>query len=178
MKLKSSIATKAATRLDREGIEGLLENDQARRWGILLHTALLLLEGTDEEHIKVAVSRAFCILGEKKDEKKEEKALRELKNLLTKEHSDVLFPQKNGKLLAERSFLDERGNILRPDRVVIYPEKAIVVDFKTRKPVNPKLLEEYKKQIKAYQRTIYQALNRPTEGYLLFIQESHLEKVE
>ncbi len=178
MRLRSSVATKVAARLGAGEIEDFLRNAEARRWGVLLHTALLLLEGTNEKAVRSAVCRAFCVLGEKRDEKKISEAVEEIKRVLSIKGVEVIFPQKDGQVFAERSFLDEEGNVLRPDRVVVYPEKVVIVDFKVRRPLSARILEEYRRQVKSYMDVVSKALGRSAEGYLLFIEEGRLERVE
>ena len=178
MILKSSLTTKVATKFEEEGLEGFLEGSEARRWGMLLHTALLLLEGTDEDDVKVAVNRAFCLLLERRDESKIARAVEEIKGVLSVSGIEIIFPKEKGRILAERSFLDDDGNILRPDRVVVYPGKAVVVDFKSQRPSSGEILEKYKNQVKNYVRIVSKVLGKPVEGYLLFIKEAHLEMVD
>ena len=175
--LSRLVLSKVATRLEDDNLEALLESIDAMKWGVLLHTALLFLEGTGEECVEAAVYRAFCVLGEKRNREKLKRAIKEVKKVLAVEGIEEIFPADKGQVLAERAFLDEEGNLLRPDRVVIYPHKAVVVDFKSRKPANDAVCEKYRKQVRDYIGVVSKALNKPVEGYLLFIKEGQLEKV-
>lgn len=69
---------------------------------------------------------------------------------------------------AERDFVDKRGRILRPDRIVRLEESTVVIDFKFGSPQ-----EQHKTQIEHY-KTLLRELNFPNpKGILWYIDIDH-----
>ena len=62
---------------------------------------------------------------------------------------------------------------LRPDRVMIGQDRAIVIDFKFGK-YHPK----HEEQIKSYISLLKKMTNLPTEGYLWYFYENKVHKVD
>ena len=104
-----------------------------------------------------------------------------LESVFSLKESEFFFPSLRSplalfvKILKERSFF--AGNrIFRPDRVIIYPEKAVVVDFKSH--LSDKAIQETQTvQVEGYCRIVSRVYKKPAEGYLLYLQPLILKKV-
>lgn len=75
-------------------------------------------------------------------------------------------------VLNERDLLT-RDKILRPDRIMISGNKAVVVDYKT----GEKKSDSYYSQIKRYAKTLKESGIKNVEGYLWYISLNDVEKV-
>jgi len=69
---------------------------------------------------------------------------------------------------------DKERKMYRPDKIFIYPDKVIVVDFKT----GEKDLNEYKYQVRNYIEILRQIFDKDIEGFLLNIDNNELINVE
>ncbi len=78
----------------------------------------------------------------------------------------------NYQVLTERPLLSGKEN-LRPDRIMIKGENAIVVDYKTGESENP----NHKYQVRKYAKALYNAGFKNVGGYLWYLKTNHLEKV-
>jgi len=58
---------------------------------------------------------------------------------------------------------DKERKMYRPDKIFIYPDKVIVVDFKT----GEKDLNEYKYQVRNYIEILRQIFDKDIEGFCL-----------
>ncbi|MBT6005706.1 MAG: UvrD-helicase domain-containing protein, partial [Prolixibacteraceae bacterium] len=83
-------------------------------------------------------------------------------------------PWFNGsyQVLNERSLLSN-DKVLRPDRIMISGEKAIVVDYK----LGEKKSENYKRQVTRYSKKILETGFKKVDGYLWYINKNEVEKV-
>jgi ATP-dependent exoDNAse (exonuclease V) beta subunit len=64
------------------------------------------------------------------------------------------------------------GAALRPDRVVVFQHKVIVVDYKTGKE-SP----NHSKQVKEYKEELQRIYSMPIEGYLLYTDGPNIQAV-
>ncbi len=78
----------------------------------------------------------------------------------------------NYKVLNERTLLTNE-RLLRPDRIMFFENKAIVVDYKT----GEKKSDNYNWQVKRYARTLKETGFAKVEGYLWYINQNEVEKV-
>lgn len=78
----------------------------------------------------------------------------------------------NGVQLDERTLLIDTAMKLRPDKIIVHPEKTIVIDFKTgeRKP-------EHLKQVSYYTFALNMMHYPGIEGYLYYLAENEMVKV-
>jgi ATP-dependent exoDNAse (exonuclease V) beta subunit len=91
--------------------------------------------------------------------------------ILNHEFISGLFAQGISSI-SEMELVDESGNTYRPDRVAFFPDKTVVLDFKTGKPRN-----EHKDQVRQYGKLL-SAIGYPNvENYLFYTSELQLEKV-
>lgn len=81
------------------------------------------------------------------------------------------FYKKGIKVLNEAAILDENGEFFRPDRVVLFDKKAVVIDYKTGTPI-----ESYKKQILSYKSLLSNMGYKDVDAYLIYLDEVKVEK--
>ncbi|WP_306640567.1 UvrD-helicase domain-containing protein [Sanyastnella coralliicola] len=77
-----------------------------------------------------------------------------------------------GTVYNERALIDERGNELRPDRIVIYPNKWVVIDYKTGEQE-----KKHHDQVAEYVGVCQRMTELPVEGWLLYTDEAVVKKV-
>lgn len=73
----------------------------------------------------------------------------------------------------EREFLDSLGNIIRIDRLLIYENTAIIIDYKTGKEE-----PEHKLQVSHYTETLKQLGYNIAKGYLLYLSPFKIVEVD
>ncbi len=125
--------------------------------GRVLHTFLAGLTQPEEAFDKLEQWSAYRELS-----KTEQDDLKhQLQQLITIPEFHLLFSQ-DAEVVSERDFFSPDG-ILRPDRVVIWPDKALVADFKTgvKRP-------EHEQQVRRYAHYLSAMLNLPVSGLLLY----------
>jgi ATP-dependent exoDNAse (exonuclease V) beta subunit len=69
-------------------------------------------------------------------------------------------------VFSEVDICDRNGNVVRPDRVLVDDDKAIVIDFKTGAKE-----EEHHKQVATYMELLLETGIKEVEGYLLYTDE-------
>ncbi len=154
-----------------------------KRRGEILHLTLSFI--TYKEDAKDLIShlkRALAFFGERESLwKLEEDLVPTLKGVFSLKESELFFPSLNSslalfvKILKERSFF--AGNkLFRPDRVIIYPEKAVVVDFKSHFP-EKEIQRKQATQVEGYCKIVSKVYKKPTEGYLLYLQPIKLQPI-
>lgn len=99
--------------------------------------------------------------------------------LIEKLNKVLLFPEvinwynNTYKVLNESAILIEKGELKRPDRVMISNEKVIVVDYKFTKQKS----NSHKLQVKEYMNYIEKIEKKPTIGFVWYVFDSLPEKV-
>lgn len=153
-----------------------------RRGEILHFTLSFITYREDFQNVFSYLEKALSFFGERKELWDiEEDLLPTLKSVFSLKESELFFPSLNSplalfvKVLKERNFF-AGGRVFRPDRVVIYPEKAVVVDFKSHFPDN-EIQKTQAAQVEGYCRIVSKVYKRPTEGYLLYLQPLTLKKI-
>ncbi|MDD4373109.1 MAG: UvrD-helicase domain-containing protein [Bacteroidales bacterium] len=71
------------------------------------------------------------------------------------------------KIRNEAEILTHTGELLRPDRIAILPEKVMVIDYKTGEQSQSHL-----SQISAYKNALQELFIQPVEGHLVYLTES------
>lgn len=168
----------------REGftLENLTEEWRKRKRGEILHLTLSLIRTWEDfERIPLLVKKALFISGEKLfNWNLEVDFINPLKALVKLPNLKIFFPSSDERveaLLRERPLLF-KGLTFRPDRIILYSHKAIVVDFKTHQlEGSENLLKDYYRQVKNYTEAVFQIFKRPSQGFLLFIEEPKIEEV-
>ncbi len=104
-----------------------------------------------------------------------------LQNIFSLPQIRDIFSVNAKKVFIEKSILipDKKNpiTIFRPDRVVLFKDYAVVVDFKSEKPSAPEVYSDYKRQIENYCMIVKKLFQLPVVGYLLFILEPEIEMV-
>ncbi|GEM_PF-4781126 len=154
-----------------------------KKRGEILHFALSFITyREDAKNLLCHLKRALAFFGEREELWKiKEDLLPALDQVFSLKESELFFPSLNSqlalfiKVLKEKSFF--AGNrIFRPDRVIIYPEKAVVVDFKSHLP-DEEIQKTQVAQVEGYCRIVSRVYKKPAEGYLLYLQPLTLKKV-
>ena len=76
------------------------------------------------------------------------------------------------KVLTERSIITPNGSTYRPDRVMLAPDRAIVVDYKFGIQI-----DRHKKQVQEYMQLVAQMHQCAVEGYLWYVEHDRLTRL-
>jgi ATP-dependent helicase/nuclease subunit A len=149
--------------------EGEGEHARSRvNYGILVHD--LLARVLHKDHLKPALEEVIAegLVSEQEAEK-----IRQQINHLFKEHALIRsWFSGDWEVRTEAPVLPQSGEIHRLDRVMIRGKHAVLVDFKTGKEDKKNV-----KQVLEYARLLTEMGYAPVEGYLLYLEESKIEKV-
>lgn len=150
---------------------------RVKRRGELIHRILrYIVWREDFNDIDTYIKRAFVAERESfsgwdidKDFRLPIISLRELPEF------DVFFPSKASGVyvLSERSFFynsARKSLILRPDRVILYDDRVVVVDFKAT-GFHGRVVDEHREQVEFYAVVLRESFERPVSAYLLFLEE-------
>jgi ATP-dependent exoDNAse (exonuclease V) beta subunit len=142
------------------------EVTKAREYGILVHYILSKIKTRDDiESVILNAVLAGDITKEESD-----KMVLEIKSLLSINSISSYF--ENGVIVKnELEILTSSGDILRPDRVVIEGNIAIVIDYKTGK----KNASKYHAQMRDYEHALLSLGYTSVKKLLLYIQEQEVE---
>jgi len=77
-----------------------------------------------------------------------------------------------GLVLREKSLLIPGKGELRPDRVVVFGKRAVVIDYKTGKEES-----HHKSQVRQYMNALINMKYSPVEGYLLYFDEEKIIQI-
>lgn len=164
-------------RLSEDGI-------RKRRRGEILHLALSFVKTTEDiPKLSTYVKRALVLLGEKYSSwDLEVELVCPLKEVLLLPEAELFFSPKAREIFRERSILlpGKEGSgkqVFRPDRMVLFEDRVVVVDFKSEVPASASLHDEYRNQVKNYVQLAQSLFGLPAEGYLLFIAGPKVKKV-
>jgi len=153
-----------------------------RRQGEILHFAVSKIKTlNDIKHLRKFVLQALAFLGESPSLWNIERDfVQPLKNIFDLKEAKIFFSPKAREILCEAQILLPKGSyssfVLKPDRIVIFEDKALVIDFKSTKgPI--RLYQEYVVQMKNYIKVVKDLFNLPTEGYLFFIFDLKVETI-
>lgn len=146
-----------------------------KKRGRILHQALYFVEKKEDLAAPSSVvKKAFFSLGERmRGWDVEHDFETPLKGLLKLKEIDLFFPQKSLMILKEREFIEpcKQGSTLkvhRPDRVVVYDDKCVVVEYKGEE--GEKYYDLHEKQLLTYKDIVEKVFLKPVEPYLLYVQ--------
>ena len=71
------------------------------------------------------------------------------------------------KIKNECEILSRQYGIIRPDRYAEFPDKIILLDYKTGAPSN-----EHHKQLKQYESVLRQMVNKEISSYLVYLSDT------
>ncbi len=137
-------------------------------YGILVHKILSEINSRDEIE-KITGKYHFEGLISEEEKKTLEKKITEL--LSIPEVSNFFSPQWNVR--AEREIVLPGGEILRPDRVLLQGDKAVVIDFKTGKE-SP----SHVKQVTRYAEILGEMKYTDIEKYIVYVNELRIKKID
>lgn len=163
-------------------LESLTEEIRKKKRGEILHLALSFIKTWEDfEAIPFLVKKALFISGEKPSNwNLENDFIKPIQGLTKFPELKLFFPPLSEKveLFLKERFLLFDGLTLRPDRIILYPDRAIVVDFKTHQLEEQKsLLEDFRNQVKTYTKAVFQIFKKNSQGFLLFIEKPKIEEV-
>jgi len=151
--------------------EGLSEEKAAlqakRNYGVVVHRILEKLK--DVEELELLLQEAYF------DGQFDLKEMEEVKLLLSKLFEDNLMREwfaKGIPVLTEQGILLPGGSSKRPDRIVLGKDAVTVIDFKTGEEK-----EKHRKQVDEYVNLIEEVSQKPTKGYLVYIETGHIKKI-
>jgi ATP-dependent exoDNAse (exonuclease V) beta subunit len=136
-------------------------------YGKLLHDCFSLLKtASDLDAVLETVLKGRADAG-----KHREKLTQDIQQVLTHTTAAEWFDGA-ASVYCEREMIASNGATLRPDRVVVFQNKVVVVDYKTGKesPNHSKQVNEYKQELER----IY---SMPIEGYLLYTDGPGIQPV-
>ena len=96
---------------------------------------------------------------------------KKLNQILTNAQIQPFFDEKYS-VKQEASMLSNSGKLLRPDRVVFWEDKTVILDFKTGEKN-----EAHHNQMKEYQSVLEEISSTEVEAYLLYTETEELVKV-
>ena len=74
---------------------------------------------------------------------------------------------RSAKIKNEIDLFTTSGELLRPDRIAILPEKVMVIDYKTGEHTNDNI-----SQITTYKNALQKLFSQPVEGYLVYLKDT------
>lgn len=151
--------------------------------GEIWHLALSFVrDKKDIDKIELFIKKALSLLGERVEKWDiKNNLVTPLKKVFNLKEVDLFFSPHSQQILCEKNIIvpDDKGGFkeYRPDRVVVFEDKIVVVDFKSEKPSDKNIYNKYVSQVKGYVEELKKLFNAPVEGYLLFISNPKVEKV-
>lgn len=169
---RRSIEIRVSGVSDTSFCEGDLD---VRKKGEVMHLTLSFVDTVEDlGKVDLFVKKAVSILGwgtEPWDLEKE--FVRPIKKALSLPEALPFFSRDARLVLKERDFLFPNPGsepiVLRPDRVVIYEKKALVVDYKMNPPASKEVKNLYRDQVGRYTEIVERTFGLPVEGYLFYI---------
>lgn len=136
-------------------------------YGNMIHNLLAKIETAED--IKPAIED-FAEQGLLKNEEVEPLSI-EILELLKVEKVKPWFSGE-GKIMNEKDILSKDGKLYRPDKVILYRDKTVVIDFKTGEKQG-----KYANQITNYANLLSE-MNYPNiEKYLLYTKDKSVERI-
>lgn len=142
------------------------EVTKAREYGILVHYILSKIK--TKEDVETVIEQA--VLAGDITVEESQKMMIEIKQLVSI-NSIASYFEKGVEVKNELEILTATGEILRPDRVVVANNHAIVIDYKTGK----KNAQKYHAQMRDYEFALLSLGYTSVKKLLLYIQEQEVE---
>ena len=137
------------------------------QYGILMHEILGEIGNSNDIATVLDRYKKDGSLNQVEFEMMAEKLSNIISNEKIKPFFDVNFAVKQ-----EASMLSKSGKLLRPDRVVFWDDKTVILDFKTGEKN-----ESHHEQMKEYQSVLEEISETEVEAYLLYTETEELVKV-
>jgi ATP-dependent helicase/nuclease subunit A len=148
--------------------EGALRT--GRMYGNLMHELFSLIDTVDDVNDALGSMQRKGLLPEK-----EASGLSEhVREMISRpEVSDWFTLRENRYIFKERSLLCSSGLVLRPDRVIVEGDRAIVIDFKFGEIE----LSSYHKQLSEYMNELKRMGYQKVEAYLWYVMLGRISKI-
>jgi len=148
------------------------EESSQRYYGNLLHDLLAEIHcKSDSIEIEIEAVLNKRLFDGEIDEKEMELLKQELTTIVRHPEISPLF-DKAVKSKREAALITEEGKVLRPDLVVFFDEKWVVVDYKTGEKN-----ESHQAQLLGYMQALSKMTSQPIEGVILYTNTLELVKV-
>ncbi|MEX2593356.1 MAG: UvrD-helicase domain-containing protein, partial [Anditalea sp.] len=138
-----------------------------RNFGLLIHRILERLKSIDE--LEGMLQEAYFEGQLSLDEKKVVTGL--FDRLFDLPQMQEWF-SKDAQVLTEQGILLPGGLSKRPDRIMLAKDQALVIDFKTGAEK-----EAHQHQVREYMKLVQDLSQKPTAGYLIYIESGEIKKV-
>ncbi len=162
--------------LEGINVKNIKNSLEQRKRGTILHLALSMVDRKSGiDNFKKLIEKALVIKGEKPQEWNCD----ELAKMLERAVDTFFFSDDAIEIYKEREILIPMGKgfeVLRPDRIVFFRDKVVIVDFKISRPTQ-EVGKIYRDQVIKYTKAIKSLTNKPAKGYLLYIEEAVYEEV-
>lgn len=147
--------------------EKYIDSEKQKNYGKLLHYALSFIHCENEVETAMERLSVSGICGE------EEKAdiTEKIKKLLSNPDIKPFF-ETGLTVKTEAEILLSRGEIYRPDRVILYEDSAVIIDYKTGVPN-----EKHKEQVEKYAEAIREMGYKKVEKYLIYTENETVIKI-
>ncbi|MFI5202909.1 MAG: UvrD-helicase domain-containing protein [Flavobacteriales bacterium] len=143
------------------------ERDGARISGIRLHDILRNLDKPELNNDEVlAIMRKMSVPTEMMD------LLIEKVRLVFSNKEFIALHKNSSQVFNEREWMDENGESIRPDRVIVSAGRCCIIDYKTGMED-----EKHVKQMKRYMDVLKKAGYSQTEAYLFYVSDERLTRV-
>ncbi|MBS1634444.1 MAG: UvrD-helicase domain-containing protein [Bacteroidetes bacterium] len=144
------------------------ELEKAREYGVLVHYILSQVNTHNDVHNAIHKALMSGDLNEDEARKIETDVSRLINQPELKPYFSEEYAIKN-----ETEILTSKGDILRPDRIVVKENAAVVIDYKTGK----KNASAYHLQMKHYEQALRELGFDNIRKYLVYIHEQQVEEV-
>ena len=143
----------------------------SRMYGNLMHELFSLIDTVDDVNDAVSSLQRKGLLPEKEGSGLSEH-VREM--ISRPEVSDWFALKENRHIFKERSLLCASGLVLRPDRVIVEGDRAIVIDFKFGEIEH----SSYHKQLSDYMEELKRMGYHKVEAYLWYVMLGRISKIQ
>ncbi|GAB4319875.1 MAG: UvrD-helicase domain-containing protein [Bacteroidales bacterium] len=143
------------------------EHENERAFGIAVHDILSRIHTPDDldQALEASAAEGFLPAGASADIKEK------LKNLLSHPSVEPFFRSGN-KTLEEPSILLPDGNIIRPDKIILYETETCVLEFKTGEKS-----DHHPEQVRGYLEALDRAGYPGLKGYIIYLHSPEPEVV-
>ena len=137
------------------------DGDEAKDFGLLIHALFAQIDYAED--VETVLNDGY----HRGDFSEEDMTLYTKMFKSVVEHPKLLtYFSKEYSVLNEQTILLDKGQVLRPDRIVINDQQAVVLDYKTGEQK-----EEHLAQIKGYCQAVNQVTQKKTLGYLIYFSK-------
>lgn len=144
-------------------------SEKTALFGSAVHSILSQIKLYPDENIP------FYIENASQEFELDEKELEKIINTFFKNHDFLKFFKISDsvRVLNECEVVTEKNEMKRIDRLMIYPEKVQIIDFKTGEVYEKK----HEHQILEYKKLVESLYDKPVEAFLLYLDEKKLVEV-